>query len=52
VDKATGATVAEIELPASVTGVPMTYMHEGKQYLVMAVSDFRSPAKIIALTLP
>lgn len=52
VDKATGATVAEIALPASATGIPMTYMHEGKQYLVMAVSDFRSPAKIIALTLP
>jgi len=52
IDKATGETIANIELPASVTGVPMTYMHEGKQFLVMTVSDFASPAKIIALTLP
>jgi glucose dehydrogenase len=52
IDKATGETVANIMLPASVTGVPMTYMHEGKQFLVMTVSDFSSAAKIIALTLP
>jgi len=52
VDKATGATVAEIELPASVTGVPITYMHEGRQFIVMAVSDFRNPAKLVALALP
>lgn len=52
IDKATGETIANIDLPASVTGVPMTYMHEGKQFLVMTVSDFASPAKIIALTLP
>lgn len=52
IDKATGQTVANIELPASVTGVPMTYMHEGKQFLVMTVSNFSSAAKIIALTLP
>lgn len=52
IDKATGATVADIALPASVTGVPMTYMHNGKQYLAMTVSDFSSGAKIIALTLP
>ena len=52
VDKATGVTVAEIELPASVTGVPITYMYEGRQFIVMAVSDFRSPAKLIALALP
>src|SRR5690606_28532900 len=37
-DKATGETVAKIDMPGVVTGVPITYMHEGKQYLVMAVS--------------
>lgn len=51
-DKQTGADVAVIDLPASVTGVPMTYMLEGKQYLVMTVSDFQNAAKIIALALP
>lgn len=52
VDKATGATVAEIELPASVTGVPMTYKMDGKQFIVMTVSDFQNGAKLIALALP
>lgn len=51
-DKATGEDIARIELPASVTGVPMSYLLDGKQYLVMTVSDFRNAAKIIALTLP
>ena len=52
VDKATGATVAEIALPASATGLPMTYMQDGKQYIVVAVSDFSSAAKLVALALP
>lgn len=52
VDKATGETVAEIELPASVTGVPMTYMMDGRQFILMTVSDFRNGAKLIALALP
>ncbi len=52
VDKATGETVAEIELPASVTGLPMTYMIDGKQFILMTVSDFQNGAKLISLSLP
>ena len=52
VDKASSETVAEIDLPASITGVPMTYMHDGKQYIVAAVNDFQNAAKLIALALP
>ena len=52
VDKATGETVARVELPATVTGVPMTYMHNGKQYIVVTVSDLQSPARFVALALP
>ena len=52
VDKATGETVARIALPASTTGLPMTYMHAGKQYLVVTVSDFSNSARIVALALP
>ena len=37
-DKATGAVVAEIELPSKTTGAPMTYMHQGKQYIVVQLS--------------
>ena len=34
-DKATGDVVWEMELEAGTTGVPMTYLHEGKQYVVV-----------------
>ncbi|MEX0738592.1 MAG: PQQ-binding-like beta-propeller repeat protein [Pseudohongiella sp.] len=50
-DKATGEIIAEIDLPASQTGLPMTYAHEGKQYIVMSVSG-DGPAQFVALTLP
>ena len=50
-DKTTGEIIAEIDLPASQTGLPMTYMHNGKQYIVMAVSG-NGPAEIVALALP
>jgi glucose dehydrogenase len=50
-DKANGAIIAEIDLPASQTGLPMTYMMNGKQYIVMAVSG-NGPAEVIALALP
>ncbi|MDO9477540.1 MAG: PQQ-binding-like beta-propeller repeat protein [Pseudohongiella sp.] len=50
-DKTTGEILAEIALPASQTGLPMTYTQNGKQYIVMAVSG-NGPAEIIALTLP
>lgn len=51
-DKSTGASIAQIPLPASATSLPMTYMHKGKQYIVVTVSDFRQAAKIVALALP
>jgi quinoprotein glucose dehydrogenase len=51
-DKATGDIVSEILLPANTTGVPMTYMVNNKQYIVVAVSAAGRPAEFIALTLP
>ena len=36
-DKKTGATVWEADIPQSQTGLPMTYMHRGKQYIVFSV---------------
>lgn len=50
-DKTSGDILAEIALPASQTGLPMTYVQNGKQYIVMAVSG-SGPAEIIALALP
>jgi len=50
-DKATGNILAEIDLPASQTGMPMTYMLNGKQYIVLSVSG-GGKSEIVALTLP
>ncbi len=51
-DKATGEIVAELELPSHQTGVPMTYMHGGRQYLVVAVAGRGVPGELVALALP
>jgi quinoprotein glucose dehydrogenase len=50
-DKRTGAILAEIELPGSVGGKPMTYMVGGRQYIVMAVGR-PNPSELVALALP
>jgi quinoprotein glucose dehydrogenase len=52
-DKATGAILWETELPAGTTGAPMTYMFEGKQYVVVAIGSREAhSAEHIALSLP
>ncbi len=51
-DKATGEVVAEFELPANQTGLPMTYMHEGRQFIVVAVGARGHPGELVALALP
>lgn len=51
-DKRSGATVAEIELPAKASGAPMTYLHQGRQYIVIAVATQEHPAELVALALP
>jgi len=51
-DKMTGATIWEMELPANQSGVPMTYMVDGKQYIVVAVGAPNHPGEFVALTLP
>jgi quinoprotein glucose dehydrogenase len=51
-NKATGETIAEIELPNVQVGLPMTYMHDGKQFIVISVGGGGEPAELIALTLP
>ena len=51
-DKATGEIVAEFELPANQTGLPMTYMHDGRQFIVVAVGARGHPGELVALALP
>jgi len=51
-DKATGEIVWEMELDAGVSNAPMTYMVNGKQYIVVAISGSEHPGELVALTLP
>ena len=51
-DKATGDEVGEVYMPARVSGSPMTYMHDGKQYIVLAISGGGFPGELIAYRLP
>jgi quinoprotein glucose dehydrogenase len=51
-DKATGKEVGAIYLPAPQSGSPMTYMVDGKQYIVVAVSGGAYSGEYIAFTLP
>jgi quinoprotein glucose dehydrogenase len=50
-DKATGAVIWKTELDAGATAAPMTYMHEGTQYIVMAIGGNGREAEWIALAL-
>ncbi len=38
-DKATGAEVGAVFMPARQSGSPMTYMLDGTQYIVVAISS-------------
>ncbi len=49
-DKATGAVVAELPLPGAASSKPMTYMLNGKQYVVLAVGR-DTPAELVAFSL-
>jgi quinoprotein glucose dehydrogenase len=50
-DKDTGADVGGVNMPAKQTGSPMSYMIDGKQYIVIAVSGVNG-AELIAYALP
>ena len=52
VNKRTGERVGTVELPATTDTAPMTYMHEGVQYIVTAVSGVGLPGSLVALRLP
>ena len=51
-DKATGEVLATIELPSGTTGGPMSYVHNGKQYIIVAIGSYGDPAEFVALALP
>ncbi|HYL74537.1 MAG TPA: pyrroloquinoline quinone-dependent dehydrogenase [Bryobacteraceae bacterium] len=51
-DKATGKEVGAVLMPAPQSGSPMTYMVNGKQYIIVAVSGGAYTGEYIAFTLP
>jgi quinoprotein glucose dehydrogenase len=51
-DKANGQEVGAVWMPAPQSGSPMTYMWEGKQYIVVAVSGGNYSGEYIAYALP
>jgi quinoprotein glucose dehydrogenase len=51
-DKKTGQEVGALWMPAIQSGSPMTYMVDGKQYLVVAVSGGVYSGEYLAFSLP
>ena len=51
-DKATGKDIGGVFMPAGQTGTPMTYMLNGKQYIVVAISGGTYSGELLALKLP
>jgi quinoprotein glucose dehydrogenase len=50
-DKATGKDAGAVYMPSGQTGSPMTYMLNGKQYIVLAIGGQGYPAELIAFSL-
>jgi len=51
-DKATGEILAEIDLGARSSGLPMTYAIDGRQFIVVAVGTRGGAGEFVALSLP
>ena len=51
-DKLTGDVTWSTDLPSATTSSPMSYVHEGKQYIVVAVGSLGDPGQWVALALP
>jgi quinoprotein glucose dehydrogenase len=47
----TGEVLHTMELSDDPAGTPMTYMMNGKQYIVVATGGKKEPAKLVALAL-
>src|SRR4249919_1726258 len=51
-DKATGKELGAVFMPSQQSGSPMTYMLNGKQYIVVAVGGPNVPGELVAYRLP
>jgi quinoprotein glucose dehydrogenase len=50
-DKKTGENIAEIPMPGSQTGVPMTYVYQNRQFIVVSVNG-QPAGQLVAFALP
>jgi glucose dehydrogenase len=51
-DKKTGKRIGTVKLPAAGQYGMMSYMHEGKQYIVVQIGGAQYPGSLVALSLP
>jgi quinoprotein glucose dehydrogenase len=51
-DKASGREVGAVYLPAPQSGSPITYLHNGEQYIVVAISGAQYSGELLAFKLP
>src|SRR5205823_12437623 len=51
-NKADGHEVGAVYMPAPQSGSPMTYLHNGRQYIVVAISGGNYSGELIAFRLP
>ena len=52
VDKRTGKQLATVDIPAPTVTAPMTFMHDGVQYIVSAIGGGEHGPALVALRLP
>lgn len=52
VNKLTGEEVGVIELPAPTASQPMSFLHDGQQYIVVAIAGNGIPGSLVAYRLP
>jgi quinoprotein glucose dehydrogenase len=50
-DKKTGETIADVPMPGNQSSVPMTYMYQGRQFIVLAVGG-QPAGQLVAFALP
>ena len=51
-DKATGERLGTVEIPAATNTALMTYMHDGKQYILLPVGGRGYSGSLVAMALP
>ncbi len=51
-DKSTGEHICDVAVDRHLHGSPMTYMADGKQYIIIAGGGMKEPSELIAFALP